>query len=172
MERVWVFERLAVTLRRVDFVDPELVGEPDVRERGVRVEVKPVTTRLTGSVYSSDATTLEPALCRLDFLESAPGKADRMHWHPEMTDGEPGDRTFDVDMPADPEGWLTRFLGAGLRAHLAASGGDVTAYAGDLEAVTQAADEIGSALAAGLAWAREPWPEVEHDERGMAPAAS
>ena len=24
--------------------------------------------------------TLDQALCRCDFLESAPGKADRMHW--------------------------------------------------------------------------------------------
>jgi len=168
MERVWVFDRLAVTLRRVDFVDPELVGEPDVRERGVRIEVKPATTRLTGSLYSSDTTTLDAALCRLDFLESAPGKADRMHWHPEMTGGEPGDRTFDVDMPADPVGSLARFLRSGLRDHLAAAGGDATAYAGDLEAIARTADEIGGVLAEGLAWARQPWPEVEHDERGMA----
>jgi hypothetical protein len=25
-------------------------------------------------------------------------------------------------------------------------------------------------VADGLAWAREPWPDVEHDERGMATA--
>jgi hypothetical protein len=168
MERVWVLRRLAVTLFRVDFVDPELVGEPDVRERGVRVEIKPVQARLSGSLYSSDTTTLAPALCRLDFLESAPGKADRMHWHPDMAGGEPGSRTFDVDMPADPRGWLVRFLRTGLRDHLTSSGDDVTAYDADLRAIAELDEEIGTALDAGLAWARQPWPEVEHDERGMA----
>src|SRR5512140_2121441 len=114
MERVWVFEQLAVTMLRVDFLDPALAGEPEVRERGVRVEVRPARTQAEGSVYASDVTTLEQALCRLDFLESAPGKADRMHWHPDMADGEPGARVFDRDVPDDPQGWLTRFLRTGL----------------------------------------------------------
>jgi hypothetical protein len=122
-------------------------------------------------VYDSDVTTLDPALCRLDFLESAPGKADRMHWHPEMTDGEPGDRTFDVDMPADPHAWLGRFLRSGLRDYLSERGHDVTAYAGDLDAIAATTDEITRALTEGLAWAREPWPDVEHDARGMAPVS-
>src|SRR3954452_20529154 len=113
MEQVWVFDRLAVSVRRVDFLDPALVGEPDVRERGVRVEVKPVHTEVRGSVYGSDVTTLDRAFCRLDFLESAPGRADRMHWHPDMDDGEPGERTFDTAMPADPTGWLRSFLRTG-----------------------------------------------------------
>jgi hypothetical protein len=168
MERVWVFEQLAVTMRRVDFLDPALAGEPDVRERGVRVEVKPATTRADGSVYASDVTTIDQALCRLDFLESAPGRADRMHWHPEMTDGEPGDRTFDVGMPADPQAWLTSFLHRGLRDHLAQGGHDVAAYDADLAAIGAATGEIARGLSEGLAWAREPWPPVEHDERGMA----
>ena len=50
-----------------------------------------------GSVYASDVVTLDQALCRCDFLESGPGKADRMHWHPEMADGEPGDRSFEAE---------------------------------------------------------------------------
>ena len=29
-------------------------------------------------------------------------------------------------------------------------------------------DEIGRALAEGLAWARAPWPDLENDHRGMA----
>jgi hypothetical protein len=119
-------------------------------------------------VYVSDATTLDRALCRLDFLESAPGKADRMHWHPEMEDGEPGDRTFDVEMPADPRGWLTRFLRSGLPEYLSQRGHELAAYAGDLEGIAATTDEITQALDEGLAWARQPWPDVEHDERGMA----
>ena len=168
MERWWVFGRLAVTMRRVDFLDPALVGEADVRERGVRVEIKPARTLTHGSVYASDALTVDRALCRLDFLESAPGKADRMHWHPEMADGEPGERTFDIDMPVDPRGWLTTFLRSGLRDHGRRIGLDLAAHTDDLAAIGETADEIGRALDEGLSWAREPWPDVGHDDRGMA----
>jgi hypothetical protein len=170
MERLWAFDKLAVTMRRVDFLDPALVGQPDVRERGVRVEIKPARTQAHGSVYASDLVTLDQALCRCDFLESAPGKADRMHWHPDMAEGEPGGRTFDADMSGDPRGWLITFLRSRLPDYLARIGYDVTAHAGDLAAIGATADEIGRALDEGLAWAREPWPEVEHDERGMAAA--
>jgi hypothetical protein len=115
--------------------------------------------------------TLDQALCRLDFLESAPDRADRMHWHPEMAHGEPGERRFDVDMPADPRGWLTDFLRGGLPDHLSRTGHDLAAHSDDLAAIGETADEIGRALDEGLAWARRPWPDVEHDERGMATSA-
>ena len=170
MERSWTFDRLAVTMRRVDFLDPALAGRPDARERGVRVEIRPAHTQVRGSVYASDVVTLGQALCRCDFLESGPSRADRMHWHPHMADGEPGGRTFEEEIPADPRGWLTAFLRTGLRDHLSASGHDVTSYADDLTAVGDTADEIGRALEEGLAWTRQPWPDVVHDERGMAPA--
>ena len=168
MERLWAFGRLAVSMRRVDFLDPALVGQVDARERGVRVEIKPALTQTRGSVYASDVMTLDQAVCRCDFLESRPGHADRMHWHPEMADGEPGDRTFDAEMPADPRGWLTTFLRSGLPDYLGRGGQDITAFIDDLAAIGDAADEIGRALDEGLAWAREPWPDVEYDERGMA----
>jgi hypothetical protein len=169
MERVWVFDHLAICVTRVDFLDPAVAGEPDARERGVRIEIRPVTTTSGGSIYASDATTLRPAICRIDFLESAPGAADRMHWHPTMQGGEPGDRTFEPEMPRDPVGWLTAFLREELRDFLVRSGvPDAPAMVGELETIRSAADEIGLAVRDGLAWAREPWPEVEHDARGMA----
>lgn len=175
MERVWLFDRLAVSVRRVDFLDPELVGTSDVRERGVRVEVRPVLRRAAGSIYASDRWELRPAVCRIDFLESSPGAADRVHWHPQMQGGEPGDRTFDVDMPADPVAWLARFWER-LHEVLPGSGsgsgsGEAEPTPDDLRGVRAAAEEIGAAVALGLVWAREPWPEVAHDERGMAPVA-
>ena len=132
MERLWTFDRLAITMRRVDFLDPVLAGQPDARERGVRVEIKPAQTQARGSLYASDVVRLDQALCRCDFLESGPGKADRMHWHPEMADGEPGDRTFEAGMPADPRGWLTSFLRSGLPDYLSRSGHDITSYTDDL----------------------------------------
>jgi hypothetical protein len=166
MERVWVFDRLAISVLRVDFIDPAVAHEPDARERGVRIEVRPVTTNAAGSAYASWTRTIEPGVCRIDLLESAPGAADRMHWHPDMTDGEPGERTFDTAMPPDPVGWVTTFLRDELRDHLARQG--VTGVADDLAAIGAAAEEIGVTVDVGLVWAREPWPDVEHDERGMA----
>jgi hypothetical protein len=166
MERVWVFDRLAISVLRIDFVDPAVAEEPDARERGVRIEVRPVTTTATGSIYASWTRTVRPGICRIDFLESSPGAADRMHWHPDMRDGEPGDREFDTTMPPDPVGWLTAFLRDGLGDFLARAG--VTGVDSDVAAIGEHTTEIGSAVEAGLAWAREPWPEVEHDERGMA----
>ncbi len=166
MERVWVFDRLAVSVLRVDFIDPAVAHEPDARERGVRIEVRPVTTNAAGSVYASWTRTIEPGACRIDLLESAPGAADRMHWHPDMTDGEPGERRFDTAMPPDPVGWLTTFLRDGLGDHLARLG--VAGVGDDLAAIADAAEEIGGAVGVGLVWAREPWPDVEHDARGMA----
>ncbi len=154
MERVWIFERLAISVARVDFLDPAVADQPDPRERGVRVEVRPARATTNGTIYVSSSWDLQPATCRIDFLESAPGAADRMHWHPTMHEGEPGDRTFDSTMPPDPVGWLTSYL----------------LDLGDPQ-VSTAVDEIGAEVAAGLVWARQPWPNVEHDERGMAPSA-
>ena len=168
MERVWVFERLAVAVERIDFLDPAVATEPDARERGVRIEVRPVSSSVEGSIYASATRTLQPAVCRIDLLESAPEAADRMHWHPEMAEGEPGDRTFDRSMPADPVGWLTTFLREGLGGFLAGTGTTTGAPAPDLATIGAAAAEIGAAVADGLAWAREPWPQVDRDQRGMA----
>jgi hypothetical protein len=166
MEHMWVFDRLAISVLRIDFVDPAVAHEPDARERGVRIEVRPVATDMSGSVYASWRRTIEPGVCRIDFLESRPGAADRMHWHPDMSEGEPGERTFDTAMPPDPVGWLTTFLHDGLREHLSRKG--VTGVDDDLAAISAATAEIGMAVGAGLDWAREPWPELQHDERGMA----
>lgn len=160
MEQAWVFETLAVTVTRVDFLDPALAEEPETRERGVRVEVRPVSSDAADSVYASPAVTLEPAVCRIDLLESAPHARDRMHWHPVMHDGEPGDRVFEVDLPADPVGWLTERLG-----HVDEL---LPAAASDLQSLERASTQIASAVRDGLVWARRPWPVVRHDERGMA----
>lgn len=167
MEQTWTFDRLAVTLSRTDFLDPDVHADAeesdDVRERGVRLGIRPVETAYTGSVYSSPSVRLLPAVCRIDLLESAPHAADRMHWHPAMTHGEPGQRTFDVGMVDDPLGWLADHLH-----HL----NDVVNLApieADIEAIRSAVPDIVEATRRGLAWARtNPWPEVEHDHRGLA----
>lgn len=169
MEQVWVFDRLAVTVARVDFLDPALAGQADARERGVRIEVKPAASTFEGSVYASSTDVLRPAVCRIDLLESAPHAADRMHWHPTMPEGEPGDRTFDAAISTDPLGWVSAQLGD-LRALLERAGAEhLDSLAEDEHAVREAVPEIAGCVAAGLEWARqEPWPAVTHDERGMA----
>ena len=169
MERVWLLDHLALTLRETDFADPALAGEADVRERGVRLEIRPVAADTDGSLYSSPALTLAPPVCRVDLLESAPGAADRVHWHPVMHDGEPGERVFDEALSADPEGWLVERL-HDLPALLAgAPAADRDRLLLDAPAVAALTDEVGRQVAHSLAALREPWPAVEHDERGMAP---
>lgn len=167
MEQVWLFDRLAVAVARIDFVDPAVAHLADARERGVRVEIRPVDTVATGSVYVSPAVSLRPALCRLDLLESRPGGCDRMHWHPDMTDGEPGERVFDASMRDDALAWVAARLHAVDRLLPPADRADEGLHA-DVAAVASHADEIVAAVRDGLAWAREPWPDVDHDERGMA----
>jgi hypothetical protein len=167
MERAWLFNNLAVTVAQIDFVDPAVAHEDDARERGVRLEVRRLDAAADGTVYVSPAIDLHPALCRIDLLESRPGAADRMHWHPDMTGGEPGVRTFDQTMPSDPLGWVSvrlRDLGTVLPPAMR----DDPRYLADVEAVAAAADDIVRTVREGLEWARQPWPDVDHDERGMA----
>ena len=158
MERAWIFADTAVTVTLVDFADPALAGEPDVRERGVRLEVRPLTWSAPGSIYSSPAMTLEPAVVRVDLLESAPHASDRMHWHPRMADGEPNDREFDRSMVADPVAW-TRDLLTTLDDRV---GPEAAAE------IRGAAEDVLVEVERTLAQAREPWPDVVHDERGLA----
>lgn len=163
METTWIGDRWAVTVSDIDFLDPAEAHRPDARERGVRLEVRPVTGTKAGSVYASQRTTLEPGVCRIDLLESAPGAADRMHWHPTMSDGEPGERTFDESLSVDPLGWLAERL-ADVRRLLPChdvAAAEVTAFA-DL------APAILDRVRAGLDRTRRAWPDVRHDERGLA----
>ena len=135
----------------------------------MRIEVPRASSMTDGSIYVSTAHTLQPAICRIDFLELRPDAADRMHWHSTMEYGEPGDRTFESHMPADPVGWLKSYLRELRRLLSQAGARDARAMVRDLDAVRATADEIPAAVADGLAWARTTvWPDVEHDHRGLA----
>jgi hypothetical protein len=168
MERSWTSGSLAVTTAEIDFLDPALAGVPLARERGVRLEVRLVDADRSGSVYVSPAVRLTPAVCRIDLLESASGAQDRMHWHPLMSAGEPGDRVLDPAIGEDPLGWLADRLRdlVGLL-HRAGVGRPerFTADAAELAACTE---EIVERVELGLQRTRRPWPEVTHDERGQA----
>jgi hypothetical protein len=169
MERAWLFDTLCVTVAEVDFLDPELRLDPAARERGVRVEIRPTTSAPAGgTVYASAPVMLQPAICRIDLLESRPGAADRMHWHPTMHAGEPGDRTFDAALSADPVGWLADRLRDLTTSLSAAHAEAAVRHANDAGVVAEVADEIVAAVRAALENCRTPWTEVLRDERGMA----
>lgn len=171
VERCWLTPTLAVNVAQVDFLDPALAHVPRARERGVRVEIRPATAAALGSVYASPVLSLGPAVCRIDLLESAPHAADRMHWHPAMVDGEPEDRCYDAAMSADPAGWLGEQLRNVLALLKQAGVSDLEKFRPAAPIVAQLAPEIVEAARKGLIRAREPWPEVHHDGRGMAEEA-
>lgn len=164
-----MFERLAVTLERIDFLDPALADQDDARERGARLELRLVDTAPVGSIYASPQRLLRPAVCRIDLLESQANAADRMHWHPAMLAGEPGDRVFDPAMADDPLRWLGEHLGQ-VEVLLARSGVSIDErMLADIGAIAETGPEVVAAAGRALAWARvEPWPDVIRDERGLA----
>jgi hypothetical protein len=168
METAWLFDTLTVTVARIDFLDPALAAAPDTRERGVRIEIRPTESASIGSIYASPQVTLSPAAFRIDLLESSPGAVDRMHWHPTMDGGEPGDRTFDANIAADPLRWLSERLGEVTDLLERAGVADVARHERSASDIAGFRDEIVAAASAGLEWARRAWPEVTHDERGMA----
>jgi len=89
-----------------------------------------------------------------------------------MRSGEPGDRTFDAAMSADPIRWLSGHL-RDLDGLLQTAEGHVAEWHRiDADAVADVADEIVDAARAVLETCRQPWPEVDHDERGMAIASA
>jgi hypothetical protein len=91
-----------------------------------------------------------------------------MHWHPVMRRGEPGDRTFEPAMSADPMGWLSALL-RDLEGLLRGVPEEAAArHRADRDAVARVAGEIVDTVRAALDACRVPWPDVEHDERGMA----
>jgi hypothetical protein len=83
-----------------------------------------------------------------------------------MVDGEPGDRSFDPDMLTDPVAWL----GGRLRDvdSLLHRCGNVEGFGDDAEQLRREVDAIAAWVAQGLERIREPWPAVNHDERGLA----
>ena len=160
-----------MSVEDIDFVDPARAGEPGVRERGARVELRPVKAVdvRDASIYASRTVTGGPALCRLDFLESAPHASDRMHWHPAMAGGEPDARTFDDALSADPIGWLRGRLTDGAAFLRDAGVSDPGPYEADLAALAEGAGDVVAQVERVLQRARQPWPEVTaRDERGMA----
>jgi len=143
MLSVFCFDRLAVTVRDLYFVDPDPAPGQEGPERGVRVELRLVEPQpWRGSVYASQRIVVDTSLLRVDLLESVergPGSRDRVHHHPTMSGNEPGERVFDRTLTADPVGWLRERLGDPM-ALLAAAG------VADLPGFEESAAELVAAL--------------------------
>ena len=110
---VFGFTRLGVVLSDLYFADPNPEPGQEGAERGVRLEVRYVdVAEQGGTVYASRPIIAGEPLWRVDLLESVtnPGSLDRAHHHPRMRGWEPGRRTFDEAISADPIGWLASRL--------------------------------------------------------------
>jgi hypothetical protein len=167
--RLFLADRLCVSVEDTDFLNPNRLQ--DGRECGVRLEIRFVQADdFPGSIYASRGLSVGRAVCRFDLLESAPGAQDRMHWHPDMPNGEATARLFDDELRTDPLGWLSKRLTDAVGTLELAGVDDPKRYARDAETLARQADAIVAEAAAGLDRFRKArWPEVAgRDERGMA----
>jgi hypothetical protein len=108
---VFGFERTAVVLSDLYFVDPNPAKGQEGPEHGVRLEVRRLSAgELKGSIYSAQPIEIGELLWRADLLESVdgpPGSFDRTHHHPGISNGwEPGRRVFERELSAFPVEWV------------------------------------------------------------------
>jgi len=109
------FERVAVVMSDLYFLDPDPGENQEGAERGVRLEVRLLERApLHGSIYSAQPINVGAPLWRGDLLESVagpPGTFDRTHHHPAFTGWEPVPRHFVKELSADPLPWVAARLG-------------------------------------------------------------
>jgi hypothetical protein len=154
MLSVFCFDRLAVTVRDLYFVDPDPAPGQEGPERGVRVELRLVEPQpWRGSIYASQRIVVDTSLLRVDLLESVergPGSRDRVHHHPVVTDNEPGSRVFDRALTSDPVAWLRARL-ADPRALLVTAGiRDLADYDESVAELTASVEQVVEAVAGTL----------------------
>jgi hypothetical protein len=169
--RLFLAERLCVSVEAVDFLNPNRLQ--DGRECGARLEIRfAQADDFPGTIYASRGLSVGRAVCRFDLLESAPGAQDRMHWHPDMPNGEARERVFDDGLRSDPLAWLSKRLTDAVGTLELAGVDDPKRYAKDAEVLAWQADAIIAEAGAVLNRFRKAgWPEVAgRDERGMAVA--
>ena len=143
---VFGFERTAVVLSDLYFVDPNPRPGQESPEHGARLEVRLLTAGpLQGSIYSAQPIEIGELIWRADLLESVegpPGSFDRTHHHPVFAGWEPGRRVYVAEMSDDPLGWLGTCL-ADLDGLLASAGFPAEAAGpGDAEGLRAVAPEI------------------------------
>jgi hypothetical protein len=154
MLSVFCFDRLAVTVKDMYFVDPDPAPGQEGPERGVRVELRLLAPEpWRGSVYASQRIVVDTSLLRVDLLESVergPGSRDRVHHHPVMSGDEPGQRVFDRALTADPLGWLRGRLADPLAALARAGIDDPDGYRESAAELAGSLDQVVDAVATSL----------------------
>jgi hypothetical protein len=107
---VFGFERVAVVMGDLYFLDPQPGEGQEGAERGVRLEVRLLERPpLHGSIYSAQPIGIDAPVWRGDLLESVAGPVgsfDRTHHHPSFTGWEPGHRHFVKELSSDPLPWV------------------------------------------------------------------
>jgi hypothetical protein len=107
---VFGFDRVAIVLADLYFLDPNPGAGQEGAERGVRIELRRLAAgEVQGSIYAARPIGLEAPIWRVDMLESVEGPVgsfDRTHHHPRCTDWEPNRRVFDPALSADPIAWF------------------------------------------------------------------
>ena len=174
MLKVFGFDRIAVVIGDLYFVDPNPAPGQEGAERGVRVEVRSIEMQEhDGSVYAARPILVGEPVWRLDLLESVdgePGSFDRTHHHPLMRGYEPRSRKFERELSSDPLGYLAGRLrdlpGLLDQAELPAdraSGEDIGQLESSADEIVAATGEMLDRVRRGeLAHAAEP------DESGLA----
>jgi hypothetical protein len=155
MLHMFGFERAAVLVSDLYFIDPNPLPGQESPERGVRLEVRLLDRgELHGSIYSAQPIGVGQPVWRADLLESvdSPGSLNRAHHHPQFSERwDPGHRVFEKAMLADPPRWvgdqLADLEGIVKRAGLAVD----DALARDAVSVRGAAAEIMATVARLLA---------------------
>ncbi len=114
MLQMFGFEKVAMVLSDLYFVDPSPEPGQEGAERGVRLELRRLTAgQIDGSIYASRPIIVDEPLWRIDLLESVDGPVgsfDRTHHHPRFRGWEPGRRTFVPELSASPFDWLEEQL--------------------------------------------------------------
>lgn len=104
------FDKVGVVMSDLYFVDPEPGVGQEGAERGVRLEVRLLEQGTAdGTIYAARPITIDRPVWRADLLESAtgaPGSFDRTHHHPAVRGWEPGTRSFDRALSAEPIRWV------------------------------------------------------------------
>ncbi|GAA0904416.1 hypothetical protein GCM10009557_80000 [Virgisporangium ochraceum] len=109
---VFGFERVAVVVGDIYFVDPEPHPGQEGAEHGVRLELRVIERGAArGSIYSATPVTVDRPVWRADLLQAVGGRPfDRTHHHPVFTGWDPGPRVFTRELSADPLGWVAARL--------------------------------------------------------------
>ena len=140
---VFGFERVAVAISDLYFVDPHPMPGQEGAERGARLELRMLERgELHGSIYSAQPIAVDRPIWRADLLESAdgpPATFDRTHHHPAFTGWDPSPRQFVPELSADPVSWVGERLADldGILADAGVDPGEVGPHdAADLHAAT------------------------------------